>query len=112
MTIVIAVASNVLQYWWSDNPLFGGLSGVLFGLIGYSWLKCRQEPAGPIRMPNDTMILTMVFFVLGILRDLPPLEPILGVVLPRMANTAHAVGLVLGLAFAWIPFVVGQRHSR
>jgi len=103
MTVSIAVVSNTLQYAWSENPLFGGLSGVLFGLIGYSWLKSRYDPAGPIHMPSDVMTYTMVFFVLGILRDIPPLDAFLGAVLPRMANTAHAVGLVMGLAFVWIP---------
>lgn len=103
MTILIGVGSNILQYWATGNPLFGGMSGVLFGLIGYSWLNSRYDPASPIRLSPETMLYTMVFFVAGILRDFPPFEPFLGVALPKMANVAHGVGLALGLAFAWAP---------
>lgn len=103
MTLSIAVASNVLQYALSGNPLFGGLSGVLFGLIGYSWMKARQDPTGPIQMPRDALIFTLVFFFLGILREVPPFDGLLAPILPRMANTAHAVGLVMGIAYGWLP---------
>lgn len=51
LILVLAIVSNVGQYWWvmtfykSDVPgEFGGMSGVVFGLIGYLWMKGRTQP--------------------------------------------------------------------
>ena len=54
--LVIALISNLAQYYLDvgvrggglvvqSNPLFGGMSGVLYGLFGYLWMKARYEPA-------------------------------------------------------------------
>ncbi len=40
LVLVIAVVSNVAQWYWADWN-FGGMSGVVFGLIGYAWMKGR-----------------------------------------------------------------------
>ena len=35
LVIFSAIFSNSLQYFWSGSSLFGGLSGVIYGLIGF-----------------------------------------------------------------------------
>ncbi len=59
--LVCAVLSNIAQYGlstigWEDGRfvvqmpgLFGGMSGVLYGLFGYIWMKSRYEPALGLR---------------------------------------------------------------
>ena len=56
LPLVTAVISNLAQYYlddisWIDGglvvkpgPAFGGMSGVLYGLFGYMWMKSRLAP--------------------------------------------------------------------
>ena len=40
MVLIIAVVSNVGQDYYK-GPYFGGMSGVVYGLFGYIWMKSR-----------------------------------------------------------------------
>ncbi|MBO6933653.1 MAG: rhomboid family intramembrane serine protease [Deltaproteobacteria bacterium] len=66
------------------SPRFGGFSGVVYGLFGYLWMRGRFDPTYPIRLPRSTVLWMMVWFILCFSGFMP------------IANTAHAVGLVVG----------------
>jgi GlpG protein len=104
LILVMAAASNLAEYYFSlslrepdvikfePNPLFGGMSGVLYGLFGYAWMKSRFEPSlGLDVSPVQAASLLIWFFLC------------LAGVIPHAANVAHAVGLVLGLAVGYAP---------
>lgn len=103
LVLFSALASNLAQYLIS-GPMFGGMSGVVFALLGYSWLWDRQGGQPRIGLPPALMGMMLLWLALGFTGILE------GVGLGAIANTAHLVGLLAGLC--WFP--LGRwlgRHS-
>ncbi|MCC7374527.1 MAG: rhomboid family intramembrane serine protease [Verrucomicrobiales bacterium] len=82
----LGVISNLGQYFVS-GPRFGGMSGVIYGLFGYVWMLGRYRPSLGLGLHPQTVVLMLVWFVIC-------LSGSLGV---QVANTAHGVGLVVGV---------------
>lgn len=89
--LATSIFSNGLQYFVS-GPLFGGLSGVVYGVLGYCWLSQRRVPR--FQFPPALVTFAVVWMVIGF----TPLTEILG--MGKMANEAHLGGFVAGLALA------------
>ena len=88
LVLTVAGISNYAQYYF-EGPLFGGMSGVLYGLFGYIWIKSRYDPkAGFFMLPN------IVFWMIAWL-----LLCYTGAIGP-IANTAHTAGLITGMVIA------------
>lgn len=87
---VIAVASNTAQYFVS-GPSFGGLSGVVYGLLGYVWMKGKFDPASGYFLHPQTVVMMIVWYFLCLTGLLGPI-----------ANTVHTIGLAIGLAWGWL----------
>ncbi|MFM4960330.1 rhomboid family intramembrane serine protease GlpG [Aeromonas caviae] len=96
LLIVGAALPNIAEFFVS-GPRFGGLSGVVYALLGYSWLRARLQPDCGLAMPPALMGFMLVWLVLGFL-------DMLGT---PTANMAHLVGLLVGLAQGWL-----DRHHR
>lgn len=96
LLIVGAALPNIAEFFVS-GPRFGGLSGVVYALLGYSWLRTRLQPDCGLAMPPALMGFMLVWLVLGFL-------DMLGT---PTANLAHLVGLLVGLAQGWL-----DRHHR
>ncbi|MDX2422522.1 MAG: rhomboid family intramembrane serine protease, partial [Amphritea sp.] len=96
-----ALVSNVAQFWVS-GPMFGGMSGFVFALLGFAWLWDRLKPTTMIGMPPALMGFMFFWLVLGFSGALESLG------LGSIANTAHLAGLGAGLAI--VPFVRLFRH--
>ncbi len=86
VVLLIAFVSNTTQYLWEMSPNFGGLSGVVYGLLGYIWMWQTVIPWGRLRLPP-----AMIGFML------------LALVLMEVfasgwiASAAHAGGLIAGM---------------
>ncbi len=96
LALVIGVVSNMAQFMMT-GPLFGGLSGVIFGLMGYTWLWDRVTPVihgqqQRFGMPPALMTFMMIWLVVGVSGVLEKVG------FGSIANTAHLVGLLSGLA--------------
>ena len=109
MVFSIAIVSNVLQYSWATfwppyepNPLFGGISGVVFGLFGYIWMKTWYDPGSGLTLHPTSIFLCLMFYTLCILRTFPGLSGTFSSMLPHVANTAHTVGLVMGVVYGFV----------
>jgi len=91
--LATSIFSNGLQYLVS-GPLFGGLSGVVYGILGYCWLSQRKLPR--FQFPPALVTFAVVWMVIGF----TPFTEMLG--LGRMANEAHLGGFVSGVALAFL----------
>ena len=92
--VIIAVISNTAQYMVT-GPLFGGLSGVLYGLLGLIWAMGKLSPSYPLRLDPKFTYFVIGWFVLC-------WSGLLSMAGIHIANTAHTAGLVSGLAIAYI----------
>lgn len=96
MILLTAVASNVGQALAGTGVVFGGMSGVVFALAGYLWMRGRVAPEEGIGLDARNAQLMFGWLLLGFLA--PVLFPGGQGDIFRMANYAHGVGLASGLA--------------
>ena len=89
--LVTSLLSNTLQYLVS-GPLFGGLSGVVYGVLGYCWLSQQRRPR--FQFPPALVTFALVWMIIGF----TPVPVWLGI--GRMANEAHLGGFLGGLLMA------------
>ena len=97
LVLVIAAASNLGQYLVS-GPSFGGMSGVVYGLLGYIWIRGKFDPFSGLYLHQQTVIMMIFWFFLC-----------LSGVIGNVANTAHGVGLVLGIVWGFISARLAKR---
>jgi GlpG protein len=90
LVLVIAGTSNVAQYLVS-GPTFGGMSGVVYGLLGYIWMQGKFDPASKLSLEPQTVLFMIVWFFLCLF-DL----------VGNVANMVHAVGLGVGITWGFL----------
>jgi GlpG protein len=98
LVLVIAALSNFGQYLIGGAG-FGGMSGVVYGLIGYIWLRGKFDLTSGLFLHSSTVIMAVVWFVLCLVG-----------IIPHVANTAHSVGFGLGLAWGFISATIATRR--
>lgn len=106
LTLSFSLVSNVVQYLVSGPSLFGGLSGVLYGLLGHCWLYQWLAPNPIYRLPRGVLVMMLVW--LGLC--LSGLVSVLG--FGEIANGAHVGGLLIGCATGLIGGLLARRKSR
>ena len=89
--LLSSIAANVTQYLMSGPGLFGGMSGVGFGLLGHSLVWSRLVPGRSTGVANGIYIFMLVYLVIGFTGAID----LLG--LGKLANGAHLGGLLAGL---------------
>mgnify|MGYP005725106915 CR=1 FL=1 len=103
LLLVTSLAANVAQAWQVAS-LFGGLSGVIYGLLGYIWVMDRYNPVR-YHLPQNILIFMLLWLLLGI----SGLFPALG--FGDMANMAHLGGLVAGVALGFMHTLLWRIRS-
>jgi GlpG protein len=99
LVLLTAIASNVGQYLYMErvNPgepqLFGGISGVVCGLFGYIWMKGLYEPEQGMILHPNSITFGLLWIALCMTGVFGPI-----------ANAAHMVGLVIGVAMGVLKF--------
>jgi GlpG protein len=110
--VTCAVVSNVAQYylgrpqlngylWFKPNALFGGMSGVLYGLFGYVWMKSRFAPDLGMTLGSRTVVAMLIWLVICTTGAFGPI-----------ANGAHAAGLIFGIVVGAAPHTGRLFRSR
>jgi GlpG protein len=90
LVLVIAVCSNLAQFL-IGGPFFGGMSGVVYGLLGYIWMRGKFDPGSGLFLHPTTVTMMSIWFIVCF-------TPIV----PHVANGTHAVGLGIGLAWGYL----------
>jgi GlpG protein len=90
LVIVIGPCSNLAQYYFG-GPDFGGMSGVVYGLLGYIWVRGKFDPGSGLYVNSYTVTMMIVWFFLCFTPLMPPI-----------ANAAHTAGLVMGVGWGYL----------
>ncbi|WP_087020505.1 rhomboid family intramembrane serine protease GlpG [Thaumasiovibrio subtropicus] len=90
--MVSAVLSGLGQFLVTD-AFFGGLSGVVYALMGYCWWLGWLLPERGIQLEKHYVGFMLLWIVLGYI------QPFIGI-----ANTAHLVGLMSGCGLAALSY--------
>ena len=93
--LLLALFSNLMQFIITSSTGFGGMSGVVYGLFGYIWIKSKLDPAENFHLDDSAIIMLFGCLILGYTGFFEKFFAI------RIANTVHAAGLVLGLAWGY-----------
>ncbi|HEX4265803.1 MAG TPA: rhomboid family intramembrane serine protease [Verrucomicrobiae bacterium] len=82
---VSAAFSNLAQYYFV-NPGFGGMSGVVYALAGYIWIRGKYDRASGLFLPAQSITILVVWLVICCTGAVGP-----------VANAAHLAGLITGM---------------
>lgn len=89
LIMLSGLLSNIAQSLVSLG-IFGGMSGVVYALLGYVFIRGKFDKTYPQTVPDN-----MAYFLIGFM-----LLSITGLLGSNIANTAHVVGFVVGGLFA------------
>ena len=101
--ILTGVFSNLLQYFWTSSSLFGGLSGVIYGMLGYCLVMEMESNYDKYGLPPGLYLFMIAWLILGFLGILD----LFG--FGSVANFAHLGGMLSGLMFAMIYKTLNRR---
>ncbi|MCU4674358.1 rhomboid family intramembrane serine protease [Catenovulum sp. 2E275] len=88
-TLITGLTAHLCQYLMVSSS-FIGLSGVVYGLLGYAWLAGKFGRLNGLNLPSGIIVMMLLWLAVGF-------SEILNL---RMANWAHLGGLLAGLAMA------------
>jgi GlpG protein len=98
--LMLAVFPNLLQglspEWMRGSPNFVGISGVVYGLFGYIWIRSTLHPEMGIVIPMPMVVIFVGTIVLGFAVGVTEAVPGW-----NLADLCHLGGLVVGVAVAY-----------
>jgi GlpG protein len=92
LILITAIVSNLGQFLWMEHHdpgglhLFEGMSGVIYALFGYIWMKGLYEPEQAMAVHPNNVFIMLLWLVVCMSGTLGP-----------VANAAHFVGLAAGI---------------
>ncbi len=89
--LATAAAANIVQYLWGGAALFGGMSGVVYALVGFIWMRQQFNPHPLFAVPK-AIIGFMLFWLVLCMTGLVDYF-----IAGSVANAAHVGGLVAGM---------------
>ena len=101
---------NATHFWFPGqkipghllgSPNFGGMSGVVYGLFGYVWVKSRLDSESGFDIPHQSVFQMFVVYLLCVVG-----------VIPNVANWCHSIGLVTGIAIAFFGIFIQYLRPR
>lgn len=103
LTLLFAAVSNYVQYLSGGPSLFGGLSGVLYGLLGHCWIFQLLAPNPIYRLPRGVLVMMLVWLLLCLFGVVSMLG------FGDIANGAHVGGLIIGCVTGLVGGALARR---
>jgi GlpG protein len=98
LIIIIAFVSNTAQYLMSETRNFGGMSGVIYGLMAYAWVVHTARPQSYLSLNRNLL----TFFVIALVA----MELVAS---SMIATAAHVGGLISGLLLGAVAVLVAKK---
>ncbi len=105
LTLLFSLAANFAQYLHAGPSLFGGLSGVLYGLLGHCWIFQRLAPTPAYRLPPGVLVMMLVWLLICMTGIFELLQ------FGAIANAAHVGGLLAGCLTGLLGGVLARRRN-
>ena len=103
LALLVAVTGCVpmlAQYLTSGPGYVGGMSGVVYGLAGYVWMRGKYDRASGVGLDAQSLQWLLIWLVICY-------SGFVG----RVANTAHLAGLVIGVVWGRVVAFFASRKS-
>jgi GlpG protein len=94
--ILTGILSNAGQFFWTQQYLFGGLSGAVYGLLGYCFIIELDGRHGRYGLPEALYLFMFIWLLVGFTGVLSFFG------FGNVANTAHLVGMIAGFIIGLI----------
>ena len=91
LILIFAAGSNLAEFYISHVAFFGGMSGVIYGLLGYVWIRGKLDPASGLYLHKSTVIMMLIWLVVCFTGAIG-----------HIANYAHLAGLLMGVCWGWL----------
>ncbi|WP_066961104.1 rhomboid family intramembrane serine protease [Microbulbifer sp. Q7] len=104
LVLLSAPVSNLAQYYWAPQNLFGGMSGVVYALIGAAFVIQRWQPRWR-DVPPSLLWIAVVWLLVCMVGIVDYFIP------GGIANAAHIGGFAAGLLLALV-FCMGGGARR
>lgn len=92
--VLTAIVANLAEYFWSGISMFGGMSGVVFALVGYLACAQRFDPHPLLAIPRALIGFMLAWLLLCMTGAIDFF------ISGSIANGAHLGGLLAGLSYA------------
>ena len=106
LVIFSSIISNLAQHFFGGSALFGGLSGVIYGLLGYCMIIEFESKKYVYDLPPAIYMFMLVWLLLGFLGILN----LFG--FGNVANYAHLGGLISGIIFGMITATIFKKGLK
>ena len=93
---LVSIISNAGQLVWSQQYYFGGLSGAVYGLLGYCFIIELDYKGSRYDLPEALYLFMFIWLLLGFTGVLT----IFG--FGNIANAAHLIGMIAGFIIGLI----------
>ncbi|QDU98172.1 Rhomboid protease GlpG [Lignipirellula cremea] len=98
MGLFSTVMQGMFPVEWGGWPWGGGMSGVVYGLLGYIWILSRFDPNSGLYLSQLTLILMLVWLFACLTGKVGP-----------VANVAHFAGIGSGMSLAFLRILVSRK---
>ena len=101
--IVPEALQGIVPFFYGNYLMtsLGGMSGVVYGLFGYVWIKSIYDPKFGFRVPQSSIVIMMVW-LFGCMFSETIAKAGVTIFPLHVANWAHGVGMLVGMVLAYL----------